>query len=90
MSHHRLFFLYHQNTDGSLPANETGGRISTALFYVSTVTPFVCQKNDDDRKLREIVPPILALNFPEELSDKIEQIDQVIDHVANTSIQRHL
>ena len=37
-------FYCHQNTDGSLPANETGDRISTVLFYVSTVTAFMCKK----------------------------------------------
>ncbi len=30
------FFGCYQNADGSLPANETGDRISTFLFYVST------------------------------------------------------
>ena len=45
VSNYRLLLCCHQNTDGSLPANETGDRISTVLFYVRTKTAFMCKKS---------------------------------------------
>ena len=66
VSNYRLSFYCHQDTDGSLPANETGDRISTVLFYVSTETALMCKKSVMTVYGEFDYSSIVALNFLKE------------------------